>query len=98
MKIASIAKLLLILIGLVIMSSLFSCEKDKVDPVYCYACNGVVIFQTSINSAQYEKINVNYCVTELEIELILDRENVNDQTAHIYKNLKCEKVGLAKIF
>lgn len=69
---------------------LFGCSNyEEVVPTYCYECNGLIINQIAINAAEYQKINVTYCVTEKRIKEILWTENT--VKGNIHKSLECKK-------
>ena len=57
---------------LLILLLLAGCSKEdeKIDPVFCYQCEGFIVRQTSENSAEFDNYTQQWCVTETNIKAI----------------------------
>lgn len=71
---------------------LLSCHKEAdVQPINCWRCNGVTIFQTTQSAATVQSWEEVLCMTDYEIRRYEDRNFVIDNGGHFYRSVTCIK-------
>lgn len=76
----------------ILIMILVSCsKKSDPQPVNCWRCHGIMIYQTTQNSASVEEWNETLCYSDEDIRRYEDRNYANDQAGHFFRSVTCLK-------